>query len=1051
MPLESTTEDTDMSSIISDLEDVERQLGPEHEGGRGVFYSIQSALISIRSRLESHLGLMSEQERQPLTMESRETPPSMSGAITASGSDDNSAPTSCVGRLMERLRLAEFAHSACIPLDRLYAELSKRQHQATDDAQTTAAADEATTTDPLNLRSTFVSPSPFRRSSFLLASRRRVNAGGATLADQSIHENGLSLSRRGSSDSLEEGVEIVAEDAVDGVSAYVSDVAPAILLTEKSRSSLDLARQSVLFPDFSLMDDMDVDPPPSSSSTVVYSWGTGVNSLHDHSLDVALQDARIPADSPVGRADVVSIAVGEHHSACVTTTGQLLLSGTNTSGEVDPDRRNEQLIAKPVVLESLNQARIVQVSCGFNHTAALNSNCVVLTWGSNEFGQLGHQDAVSAHTPAPFTLFCRPAVMVLGPGHRATQVACGDGYTLCLTSRMSVLACGVQQMTGFASDQSNMLPAPVPALKYLPVVSIAAGHRHAVALTAHGSAFAWGDNSYGKCGRDHPKRLSVAMPIRTYDSELIASTHLPAPLTNWSYQDDQPSDHRHVSVPDDLAIVRASCGADTTILLTKSGKLLVCGRNNHGQLGLDPSQYDFIHSPRRVAHPISTRSFIHAEAGDVHTLMLDNMGDVWQMGGLRESEGCTQLLIGKGVRSIGAGGEHSMALSIRPGRSLPRREFSDATIKNDEAKFAECVEDLIRDLPGENQTDISGGSTRNATLKVITERAEELFRTPSVLNSLFIDPIELEDLFSKVLNVASPSSKQKIVSSIEKGIRKGLDCLRDDDSRLMWPEQVRFLLLYMQCPMFVSWKQEGSLFDRRGDLILSLCESILGIPYEGYVAFIAWATSVYTKEQFVRLLIQPLLNQLQKGLSVEAGAERRPIPAIVAVLRWLYTASERVGNLATPEDFYSDAITNMHPMALYKDLERYKQASKHEKVSDFFFCSNAFLISPRVKRNLLQMENEILMLKAAASTGLTYNPQAHALEFNAFYVLEIEREHLLKQTLQMIAVADPVDLRKKLRVVFKGEDGVDGKTFQCVWVNRKGAVCLTRLLARCLP
>ena len=42
-----------------------------------------------------------------------------------------------------------------------------------------------------------------------------------------------------------------------------------------------------------------------------------------------------------------------------------------------------------------------------------------------------------------------------------------------------------------------------------------------------------------------------------------------------------------------------------------------------------------------------------------------------------------------------------------------------------------------------------------------------------------------------------------------------------------------------------------------------------------------------------------------------------------------------------------------------------------------------------------------------------------------FFPLEIEREHLVTQTLEIIKQADPKDIRKRLRVAFKGEPGLD--------------------------
>ena len=98
--------------------------------------------------------------------------------------------------------------------------------------------------------------------------------------------------------------------------------------------------------------------------------------------------------------------------------------------------------------------------------------------------------------------------------------------------------------------------------------------------------------------------------------------------------------------------------------------------------------------------------------------------------------------------------------------------------------------------------------------------------------------------------------KQRIVSAIEKGMLMGLKSMVD--SRLIYFESVRFLLLYLQCPL---WREENQniaiedekeeskiLFDARGDLLFLLCETILALPFEGYKAFLAWSATIYGEE-----------------------------------------------------------------------------------------------------------------------------------------------------------------------------------------------------------
>ena len=994
--IDDNQNNSEMSSIQTDLEELETQLGRSRSTsngtgiGRSVFRSMHTALGSIRSRMER------------ATEEA------------AVNTTSTVALSTCTNRLVERLRQAELAHSARIPLDRLQSELNRRQN-VTDSSNSKRES-----LSRINERTSSPSfPTSPRRESILLASRMRAEE----FEDENLHRIlSSSNSQISNADFMKNYEGFIHEQTADkpGNDVNIADI-PTILLTKKSRTSMDQLQQSVLFPELATQ----LEPSTSTltASSILYSWGSGINSFHDNGNDVQLIDARISSDSRAGRTDIVSCSVGEHHAACTTTSGQVLIVGSNTHGEVDPDRPKERIIAKPFLLEALNQARIVQVSCGFNHTAALHSNGSVITWGSNEYGQLGHHTTSTQSTKLSF---CRPSTLVLGPERRATAVACGDCFTICLTTRMSILACGVKEITGLVNcDTSCYIPRTIPVLDDLPIVGIAAGRRHVVVWTSHGSAFAWGENFFGACGREYPAMMAVPVPIKLSANVINESGEfLPHPLSSWAFKDIH---RRNVSIPDDVAVVYATCGSNHTVLVSRSGRLLVFGSNSHGQLGLDVKQYDKVCSPMAVLHQNSNRQFSYADAGESHTLLLDNFGDVWQMGGTSNNAALTQCFVGKAVRAIGAGGNHSIAIAVRPGHTVLTREFSDA-IKNENLQVSGCVEELIDELATNDTIARDEENRHGVVMAKITNSAEELFRTPAVLNSLFIDPSELDDLFTKILSIQSTTSRQAVVSAIERGIRKGIESLSIDGTRCVWPEQVRFLLLYIQTPMFTDSKKEGRIFDRRGDLILSLCEAIVGIPYEGYTALMCWVTAIYPKSLFERLLIRPLLAQLEKAMSVEAGAERRPMPLIVAVLRWLYNASSRAGNIVSPDAFYCIAISNMHPQLLYQDLERYKEASKRKQIADFSFCGNTFLFSPTTRRNLLQIENEMNMLKVAA-TGLTYNDQDQTFTFNPYYVLDIDREYFLTQTLQKISKAEPSDLRKKLRVVFKGEDGVDGKCY----------------------
>lgn len=84
-------------------------------------------------------------------------------------------------------------------------------------------------------------------------------------------------------------------------------------------------------------------------------------------------------------------------------------------GAVDPYRDKEEIVTQSVLVESLlGIARVIQVSCGVDHTAALRSDGTVLSWGSNEYGQLGHR--IDHHHYCKLPTFCHPSLMMVSAG-----------------------------------------------------------------------------------------------------------------------------------------------------------------------------------------------------------------------------------------------------------------------------------------------------------------------------------------------------------------------------------------------------------------------------------------------------------------------------------------------------------------------------------------------------------------------------------------------------------------------------------------------------------
>jgi alpha-tubulin suppressor-like RCC1 family protein len=474
----------------------------------------------------------------------------------------------------------------------------------------------------------------------------------------------------------------------------------------------------------------DMETMPLNENGLLYSWGWGKQSLHDDDEDRL--PARSTAEKSTYMADevqvtsrlanktILAVSTGQHHSACATSQGTLYMVGTNLHGCVDPDLPEEKVCSKPILLESLGQIRVVQVSCGFDHTAALSSNGSVLTWGSNSHGQLGHRtNIMTKHNSGDGPTHIRPAGMVLGKGRRVSAIACGTYFTMVLTTRRSLLACGIETIAGHRDSSEFGTLKEIPSLVGLPLVGMSAGDGHAAVVTAHGSALVWGKNRNGCCAREYPSELAVPMPVKVSSS--LAEARSQSPLTNWEFRKESDGSNLIVKVADDVAIQHVACGYAHTILVTRSGRLLVFGDNCRGQLGMTASEKPVVNAVA-VVHPRRER-FVSAEAGNAHSLLLDSAGDVW----LTTPTGLQCVLQGRYVLAIAAGGDDNAVAIASPPSVVTTQEHQISTNSSEDwtlvdgGMIVDKVETLLDEMNSDSDNKVLAGQD-------IAKRTEELLR-----------------------------------------------------------------------------------------------------------------------------------------------------------------------------------------------------------------------------------------------------------------------------------------------------------------------------------
>ncbi|EJK76295.1 hypothetical protein THAOC_01949, partial [Thalassiosira oceanica] len=752
-----------------------------------------------------------------------------------------------------------------------------------------------------------------RRSSVLFASRTQASRllvdGGSSRVLLASGGHGATTSRRDLLGSTCLGQEVSLHDFDLNRRFNASPI------VDSSTDSSEISENDVLEDD---VKDIGAEyEPEAEKGTVLYSWGRGLTTLHDDGID---RNCAAQVDTKLKSKALLSISTSQYHSACATSTGSVYVVGQNVDGCVDPSIRDGAVVSRPVLLESLNHIRVIQVSCGYDHTAG-HRICVT--------------DGIDPYTFVGPTL-CRPAGMSLGRGRKANSISCGTNFTLVLTQHMSLLCCGTTSIAGARKASNWGQPAEIPSLMGLPLSAISAGDTHAGAVTAHGTAFLWGDNAQGQCAREFPQSLSVPLPLIL-----------------------EPGND----------IVSVACGQEHTVFLTREGSLLSCGNNARGQLGVAAAETTQTCKVVEVSHPLGEITFTSIDAGHLHTMAVDSVGDLW----ITDSECLRRSLKDKHVVAIAAGGNGScIAIS-----SSPRGPDKLALQRQFSVEMADDTNSLALDILNIIDGDQAKGHE-------IANKLEELLEYPSLLNVLK-NPQQIDALYSRIeIAAADADARQLIIKSIERGMKNGLARLK------------------------------GRIF--------AFCETLLSLQFEGYRALQNYATN-YPRPLFVSHLVSPLLVALTKCLTSSRDnndvehfqPSRQAVPVIISALAWFYQMSVEHPELAAPVDFYSDAVSEIKIECLFE--EGRVLPTKIEVVS-----SPLKSIALRLLQVESQMNMFLTMMEGVDMSSIT---PSISIDVEPFYDIKVNREHILDDTWDQIKDVESKELRKRLRVQFDGEDGID--------------------------
>ena len=248
---------------------------------------------------------------------------------------------------------------------------------------------------------------------------------------------------------------------------------------------------------------------------LLYSWGTQDSATGgDNDIGPNIGNNTtfsIGGAVQIGSLSWSSVSKGFNHTAAIRSDGLLFTWGHNNYGQLGDGTKINR--SSPVQIGSNSW---LQVSVGSGrrwdfysedyydgeeyistdyysswtpqcHTAAIRSDGLLFTWGSNHYGQLGQNNTINRSSP------------VQVGSNSWTQVSAGGRYTAAIRSGGLLFTWGFNGygLLGDGTAFNRSSPVQIGSSTWS---KVSASESHTLGIRTSGLLFAWGNNDYGQLG-----------------------------------------------------------------------------------------------------------------------------------------------------------------------------------------------------------------------------------------------------------------------------------------------------------------------------------------------------------------------------------------------------------------------------------------------------------------------------------------------------------------------------------------------------------------------
>ena len=269
-------------------------------------------------------------------------------------------------------------------------------------------------------------------------------------------------------------------------------------------------------------------------------YTVGLNNYYQLFIDGNITNQFIPTQV-FENEDIKLVNITQNFGHIVFKDGSTKAVGYNNHGQLG----NGNVTQQNNIIDTLSDYKVDFLTSGSYHVLFTTDEGEVYGCGHNNYGQLGDASVTARSTP----------VRVM-KNHNVIDIVCGYDHTLFLTDKNKVYGCGRNDQGQLGDETVTSRNTPVIILPDLDIISMGASHQNSYFVTDNYELYVTGYNQYGELGDSSKLRVLTPKKININNEEIL----------------------------------KVVGGDYHTVVLTRSNKVYISGRNNYGQLGTQTSE-----------------------------------------------------------------------------------------------------------------------------------------------------------------------------------------------------------------------------------------------------------------------------------------------------------------------------------------------------------------------------------------------------------------------------------------------------------------------------